>query len=113
MILVDSSFYYNEYNGNLLNEEEIERELERATWDIFNLINKIDGLTPFQERSVKMAICAQAEANKANNNAGINGLASFSLGDMSISIDNSKKTRIDASVRRYLLRTNLINRCIL
>lgn len=112
MIVVDSSFYYTNYNGNLIPEEEIERELERATWDIFNVINKIDGLTQFQENAVKMAICAQADVNKANNNAGINGLASFSLGDMSITIDNTKKARIDASVRRYLLNTNLLNRCV-
>lgn len=111
MITVDSSFYYANYNGNLIQEEDIEKELERATWDIFNVINKIDGLTPFQENAVKMAICAQADVNKTNN-AGINGLASFSLGDMSISIDNTKKARIDASVRRYLLNTNLLNRCV-
>jgi hypothetical protein len=112
MIIVDSSFYYSEYNGNLIPEEEVERALEGATWDIFNLINKIDGLTPFQEKCVKMAICAQADVNKTND-TGINGLASFSLGDMSVTIDNSKKTRMDKTVRRYLLRSNLINRCIL
>jgi len=111
MIKVSSSFYYSNYSGSLISENEIESALEKATYDVYNLLNKSDGFTVFQENMIKLAICAMADEN-LNKNNGINGLASFSLGDMSISIDNSKNKRISDSVRRYLLRTGLINRCL-
>lgn len=111
MITVDSSFYYANYAGTLLDGTEVEAALDKAAWDVSNLLNKNKNLTDFQIECVKYAICAQADDNKANNN-GINGLASFSLGDMSISIDNSKKTRCPESVKRYLLKSGLLNRCI-
>lgn len=111
MIKVSSSFYYSNYEGKLISENEIESALEKATYDIYNLLNKADGFTVFQENMIKMAICAQADENLNKNNS-INGLSSFALGDMSISIDNSKNRRIPDSVKRYLLRTGLINRCL-
>ncbi len=111
MIKVDSSFYYTDYGGILISENEIEAALDKATYDVYNLLNKIRGFTAFQERMIKFAICAMADENISNNNS-ISGLTSFSLGDMSISIDNTKNKRMPDSVRRYLLRTGLINRCL-
>lgn len=108
MIKVDSSFYYSNYSGSLISENDIEAALDKATYDVYNLLNKMDGFTPFQENLVKLAICAQADENINNNS--VAGLTSFSLGDMSISIDNTKNKRMPDSVRRYLLRSGLINR---
>lgn len=111
MIKVDSSFYYTDYGGILISENEIEAALDKATYDVCNLLNKVRRITAFQERLVKLAICAMADENLLNNN-GISGLTSFSLGDMSISVDNTKNKRMPDSVKRYLLRTGLINRCL-
>lgn len=110
MIKVDSSFYYSEYEGSLITVDNIEAALDKATYDIYNLLNKTSGFTAFQENLIKLAICAQAEENINNNS--VTGITSFSLGDMSISIDNSKNKRMPDSVKRYLLRTGLINRCL-
>lgn len=111
MIKVDSSFYYSNYSGSLISINDIEAALDKATYDVYNLLNKVNGFTPFQENLVKLAICAMADENINSNNS-ISGLTSFSLGDMSISIDGSKNKRMPDSVRRYLLRSGLINRCL-
>ncbi len=117
MVIIDSIFYYTVFCGEKIPQENIEKELMLASYDIDSFINyKDQKLTPYQEERVKMAICQKAEENyNALDTGEFAGLSSFSLGDMSISLkdtDSEKAGGLTPAVKRFLMPTNLLNRCI-
>lgn len=67
MAYADAEYYRNTYGGTAIPNEELTRQLEKASDQIdsmtFNRIVSagIDGLTEFQRSRVKKAVCAHAD----------------------------------------------------
>lgn len=110
MYKTTSAFYFNEFDGTILTQDNAEKSLCDAAVDVWNMCSGKEPKTPFQKKMYEMAICAQAEANLSSQSIP-NGLTSFSIDGLSYSFDNTKN-KIDTNVKKYLLPTGLLNRCL-
>ena len=111
MFKTSSSFYFSEYDGTVLNEDNVENALYIAAVDIFNMCNGKEPRTDFQKDLYQRAICKQAEVNETADNIPA-GMTSFSIDGMSYSFDTSKTSGINKDVKKFLLPTGLLNRCL-
>lgn len=99
-LYVDKKYYLNTFKGSLLSDDEIDKYLKLAQEKIdsitFNRIVKIgfNNLTNFQKEKISKAICCQAEYVKRNgyNNEENRDISSYSVLDISVSVDSSKKS---------------------
>lgn len=93
-LYANEDYYLNEFNGNSLPSDEIEKYLKLAQEKIdsitYNRIVAIgfDNLTDFQKSKVKEAICYQADYIFTNgyNNENDENISSYSVLDISISV---------------------------
>lgn len=102
-LYVDSDYYANEYEGKILQNDDISKYLKKAQEKIdsitYNRIVKIgfDNLTEFQKEKIKDAICLQADYIKEHgfNDEDDNTISSYSVLDISVNVkdDSNKKTR--------------------
>lgn len=120
-VTADFSFYSDVYKGK---KQEAEIDLNTAALEIYTATYcraKDNKVTPYQREMIKLAICAQADYN-ANTldtaDVGIEGVTSYSIGDVSISFDansessSSSQSSVCKKARKYLLPTGLLNRCV-
>lgn len=99
-LYVNEDYYLKTFNGTLLSNDELDKYLELAQEKIdsitYNRIVKIgfNNLTDFQKDKISKAICYQAEYVKGNgyNNEENRDISSYSVLDISVSVDNSKKS---------------------
>lgn len=100
-LYVDEKYYSDNFNGNKLPEDEIEKYLKLAQEKIdsitYNRIVAIgfNNLTKFQQEKIKDAICYQAEYIYVNgyNNEDNRDVSSYSVLDISVSVDNSNSNK--------------------
>lgn len=100
-LYVDKKYYFDEFKGNKVPINEIEKYLRLAQEKIdsitFNRIVAIgfNNLTKFQQEKIKDAICYQAEYIYVNgyNNEDNRDVSSYSVLDISISVDNSNNDK--------------------
>lgn len=100
-LYVNEKYYSNKFNGNILPEDEIEKYLKLAQEKIdsitFNRIVAIgfNNLTKFQQEKIGDAICYQAEYICTNgyNNENNRDVSSYSVLDISVSVDNSNSNK--------------------
>lgn len=100
-LYVNKEYYLNDFKGNILPENEVEKYLKLAQEKIdsitFNRIVKIgfDKLTEFQKEKIKESICYQAEYIFENgyNNENNRDIASYSVLDISVRKDNSSSNK--------------------
>lgn len=100
-LYVNKEYYLNDFKGNILSDDEVEKYLKLAQEKIdsitFNRIVKIgfDKLTEFQKEKIKESICYQAEYVFENgyNNETNRDIASYSVLDISVSKDNSSSNK--------------------
>lgn len=100
-LYVDEKYYSDNFNGNKLPEEEIEKYLRLAQEKIdsitYNRIVAIgfNNLTNFQQEKIRDAICYQAEYIYVNgyNNEDNRDVSSYSVLDISVSVDNSNSNK--------------------
>ena len=100
-LYVNKEYYLNDFKGNILSDDEVEKYLKLAQEKIdsitFNRIVKIgfDKLTEFQKEKIKESICYQAEYIFENgyNNENNRDIASYSVLDISVSKDNSSSNK--------------------
>ncbi len=100
-LYVDKKYYSDEFKGNKVPINEIEKYLRLAQEKIdsitFNRIVAIgfNNLTKFQQEKIKDAICYQAEYVYVNgyNNEDNRDVSSYSVLDISISVDNSNSNK--------------------
>ena len=100
-LYVNKEYYLNDFKGNILSDDEVEKYLKLAQEKIdsitFNRIVKIgfDKLTEFQKEKIKESICYQAEYIFENgyNNENNRDIASYSVLDISVSKDNSSNNK--------------------
>ena len=99
---VDEDYYSNVFEGTLIPDYEIEKYLELAQEKIDSITkNRIvaigfDNLTDFQKEKISKAICYQAEYIYENgyNNENSRDITSYSVLDISVSVDNSSSKTI-------------------
>lgn len=97
----DKKYYSDEFKGNKVPINEIEKYLRLAQEKIdsitFNRIVAIgfNNLTKFQQEKIKDAICYQAEYIYVNgyNNEDNRDVSSYSVLDISVSVDNSNSNK--------------------
>lgn len=100
-LYVDKKYYFDEFKGNKVPINEIEKYLRLAQEKIdsitFNRIVAIgfNNLTKFQQEKIKDAICYQAEYIYVNgyNNEDNRDVSSYSVLDISVSVDNSNNDK--------------------
>lgn len=100
-LYVDKKYYSDEFKGNKVPMNEIEKYLRLAQEKIdsitFNRIVAIgfNNLTKFQQEKIKDAICYQAEYVYVNgyNNENNRDVSSYSVLDISVSVDNSNSNK--------------------
>lgn len=95
---ITEEYYSNDFNGEILPDNDIEKYLKLAQEKIdevtYNRIVGIgfDNLTDFQKECVSKAICYQAEYYYENGVGSLSSVSSFSVLDISINVDKSKQT---------------------
>ena len=100
-LYVNEKYYFDNFNGNKLSKDEIEKYLKLAQEKIdsitFNRIVAIEfnNLTKFQQEKIGDAICYQAEYIYINgyNNEDNRDVSSYSVLDISVSVDNSNSNK--------------------
>ena len=100
-LYVDKKYYSDEFKGNEVPINEIEEYLRLAQEKIdsitFNRIVAIgfNNLTKFQQEKIRDAICYQAEYIYENgyNNEDNRDASSYSVLDISVSVDNSNSNK--------------------
>lgn len=100
-LYVDKKYYSDEFKGNKVPINEIEKYLKLAQEKIDSItFNKIvaigfNNLTKFQQEKIKDAICYQAEYVYVNgyNNEDNRDVSSYSVLDISVSVDNSNSNK--------------------
>lgn len=100
-LYVDKKYYSDEFKGNKVPINEIEKYLRLAQEKIdsitFNRIVAIgfNNLTKFQQEKIKDAICYQAEHIYVNgyNNEDNRDVSSYSVLDISVNVDNSNSNK--------------------
>lgn len=121
-LYVNKEYYSNEFNGNKIPDEEIEKYLKLAQEKIDSITyNRIiavgfDNLTEFQKEKIKEAICYQAEYIYTNgyNSEDNRDITSYSVLDISVSVDNSnsnktiaQKNKMSEMAYDYIHKTGL------
>ena len=110
---VTIDFYKNTYHGNSIPDNCLQGMLDQASRDVDVLtrmkIKKYGGydkLSEYEKSCVQLAVCAQAEYRYTK--ASLDGLASYSIGDISVSVD--ALAEYDKQCVAYLSMTRLIYR---
>ena len=113
MSYVTAEYYKDTYHGNSIPDEQLQGFLERASTDVDTLtrmkIKRLGGfsqLSNFEQTRVQLAVCSQADY--LYNKAALQGVASYSVGDISVSFD--KLAEYDIGCVSYLRATNLLYR---
>lgn len=100
-LYVSEEYYSNEFDGNKIPDNEIEKYLKLAQEKIDSITyNRIvavgfNNLTNFQQEKIRDAICYQAEYIYENgyNNEDNRDVSSYSVLDISVNIDNSNSNK--------------------
>ncbi len=117
MAYADADYYKDTYKGTTIPDDDIERELARASDAIDSLTyNRIvardfENLSPYQQEQVKKATCAQAEFLHQYGEFTVLPLKSFSAGSISMSLGEEINGVIASrEAIRYLNSTGLTSR---
>lgn len=111
---VTVDFYKNTYQGNSIPDDILQGTLDKASTDVDTLtrmsIKKLGGfsqLSEFEKLRVQLAVCSQAE--HIHLKSSLDGVASYSIGDISISMEKATNA-YDTACIKYLNSTRLVNR---
>ena len=108
-----AEFYKTEYHGNSIPDDILQGVLDRASDEVDILtrrkIHKLGGfsqLSKFEQNQVRLAVCHQAD--HLHTKASLEGLSSYSIGDVSVSFDTS--AAYNSQCVSYLGATRLMYR---
>lgn len=111
---VTIDFYKNTYEGNSIPDDILQGKLDRASIDIDTLthmkIKKLGGfsqLSEFEQLRVQLAVCSQADHLYMKSS--MEGVSSYSIGDISVSMEEAIDT-YDKACIQYLNSTRLLYR---
>ena len=104
------AYYKNLYHGNSIPDESLQCFLDLASMDVdtltrmkIKLLGGFDQLSEFEKTRVQLAVCAQA--NYLYSKAQVEGVSSYSIGDVSVSLE--KPAEYSTACVSYLRATNL------
>lgn len=109
----DTAYYFNEYDGSIIAEEELEKALEKASRHIDTLTyNRIVGkgfsnLTKFQQSIIKEVCCSLADFETENAELINSMLKSYSLNGVSMTFGSSWNVSVEDGVA---IRSDLYER---
>ncbi len=113
MSYVTPEWYKDTYHGNSIPDDCLQDKLDKASMDVDKLtrmkIKKLGGfdkLSSFEQNCVQLAVCTQADYS--HNKASMDGLSSYSIGDVSVNFDAAKEYADDCVA--YLSMTRLTYR---
>ena len=117
-LYVNKEYYSNTFGGKNIPDEEIEQYLELAQEKIdsitYNRIVAIgfENLTEFQKEKISKAICYQAEYIFQNgyNDENNRDISSYSVLDISVSVDNSNNKTIAQKVNMSEIAYDLVHK---
>lgn len=103
-LYVDKEYYLNKFKRKQIPENDVEEYLELSQEKIdsitYNRIVAIgfNNLTEFQKEKISKAICFQAEYifNNGYNDENNRNISSYSVLDISVSVDNSDSNKTKA-----------------
>lgn len=116
MVYANADYYKNTYHGSKIPDEYLDYYLEKASEKIDSLTynrieyNTFEKLTPFQQNKVQRACCLCAEYFYSSDvdNAGLGNITSYSVLDISVSIDN-KNNKADRIKNNYGINEDTLN----
>ena len=100
----DAAYYYQEYGGRLIPEEELSRRLTDASRHIDSLTyNRIvsrgfSGLTDFQQEIIREVVCQQADFEYENADLISTVLSGYSLNGVSVQFGSTWNVYTDKGV---------------
>ena len=110
---VTADYYRNTYHGTSIPDDCLQDRLDKASLDVDVLTRMkikrfggFDKLSEHEKTCVQLAVCAQADHIHAK--ASLEGVSSYSIGDVSVSLDAEVKYPTD--VVTYLSMTRLMYR---
>jgi hypothetical protein len=115
-VYADATFYTESYFGKLIPADDLDSYLTKASdavdqLTLYRITQKggIDQLTVFQQRQVKLAVCAQADF-KYGLQEMPDWVQSYSVGSVSVSKNDKTSTEYSSAATQYLRPTNLMYR---
>lgn len=110
---VTAEFYKSTYHGNSIPDECLQDRLDKASRDV-DVITRMkikkyggfDKLSEHEQVCVQLAVCAQADHRYTK--ASLEGLSSYSIGDVSVNFDANKEYATECTA--YLSMTRLMYR---
>ena len=110
---VTVDFYKSTYHGNSIPDDCLQDRLDKASRDV-DIITRMkikkyggfDKLSAYEKECVQLAVCHQADYQ--HTKASLEGLSSYSIGDVSVSFDAS--VEYDKQCLAYLSMTRLTYR---
>ncbi|MCI8410226.1 MAG: hypothetical protein HFJ09_13305 [Lachnospiraceae bacterium] len=109
----DTVYYFNEYDGSIIAEEELEKALKKASRHIDTLTyNRIVGkgfynLTKFQQSIIKEVCCTLADFETENAELINSMLKSYSINGVSMTLGSSWNVSVESGVA---IRSDLYER---
>ena len=119
MYYADLEYYKNEYKGSIIPDEELARQIDKASDQIdsmtYNRIVSIgfDNLTPFQQNKIKKAVCSQADFLYQYGPYLEMPLTGYSAGSISLSfkpVEAGGDVKTSSEVMNLLKASGLTNR---
>ena len=110
---VTSEFYKNTYHGNSIPDDCLQDRLDKASMDVdvitrmkIKKLGGFDNLSKHEQNCVQLAVCSQADYS--HNKTSLDGLSSYSIGDVSVSVNEAQE--YDKACLLYLSMTRLTYR---
>ena len=115
MVYTDATYYKDNWHGTVIPDEELDKYLMRASLKVdiatYNRTLDFENLSEYEKNKVQQAVCAEAEAiYKYGENE--SNVASYSIGDVSVSLNAGTSALTSAIAVQYLNLTNLTCRII-
>jgi hypothetical protein len=93
---VTPEWYKNTYHGNSIPDDCLQDKLDKASMDVDRLtrmkikqLGGFDKLSGHEQTCVQLAVCSQADY--LYNKASMDGLSSYTIGDVSVNFDAAKE----------------------
>ena len=106
-------FYKNFYKGSSIPDDCLQHSLDIASMDVdvitrmkIKKLGGFDKLSEHEKNCVQLAVCAQADYR--HTKASMDGLSSYSIGDVSVSVEDT--VDYDKECSAYLAMTRLTYR---
>lgn len=115
MMYASADYYKNDWCGDTIPDAELDKYLTRASAKVdvatYNRTADFENLSNYEQNKVRQAVCAEADALYTYGENDVN-VASYSIGDVSVSMGDNKNSLISSIAIEYLNLTNLTCRII-